>query len=49
MQDRWQSMAAPASWRWFTALRTVIPTQKFNGYGDQVAGLYTGLDLAKNY
>jgi sulfoxide reductase catalytic subunit YedY len=26
-----------------------IPTQKFNGYGDQVAGLYTGLDLAKNY
>jgi sulfoxide reductase catalytic subunit YedY len=26
-----------------------IPTQMFNGYGDQVAGLYTGLDLAKNY
>ncbi len=26
-----------------------IPTQKFNGYGDQVASLYTGLDLAKNY
>ena len=26
-----------------------VPTQKFNGYGDQVAGLYTGLDLAKNY
>ena len=27
----------------------MIPTQKFNGYGDQVASLYTGLDLAKNY
>jgi sulfoxide reductase catalytic subunit YedY len=27
----------------------VIPTQKFNGYGDQVASLYTGLDLRKNY
>ena len=26
-----------------------IPTQMFNGYGDQVAGLYSGLDLAKNY
>jgi sulfoxide reductase catalytic subunit YedY len=26
-----------------------IPTQMFNGYADQVAGLYTGLDLAKNY
>jgi sulfoxide reductase catalytic subunit YedY len=26
-----------------------IPTQMFNGYGDQVASLYTGLDLAKNY
>jgi sulfoxide reductase catalytic subunit YedY len=26
-----------------------IPTQMFNGYGDQVANLYTGLDLAKNY
>jgi methionine sulfoxide reductase catalytic subunit len=26
----------------------VIPTQKFNGYGDQVASLYTGLDLRKN-
>ena len=26
-----------------------IPTQKFNGYGEQVASLYTGLDLAKNY
>jgi sulfoxide reductase catalytic subunit YedY len=27
----------------------LIPTQKFNGYGEQVASLYTGLDLAKNY
>lgn len=25
------------------------PTQKFNGYGDQVAGLYAGQDLAKDY
>lgn len=26
-----------------------IPTQMFNGYGDQVASLYTGMDLRKNY
>jgi sulfoxide reductase catalytic subunit YedY len=26
-----------------------IATQMFNGYADQVASLYTGLDLAKNY
>ena len=26
-----------------------IPTQMFNGYGDQVAQLYTGLDLRKNF
>jgi sulfoxide reductase catalytic subunit YedY len=26
-----------------------IPTQMFNGYADQVAHLYTGLDLVKNY
>jgi sulfoxide reductase catalytic subunit YedY len=26
-----------------------IPTQMFNGYGDQVAGLYSGMDLQKNY
>ena len=26
-----------------------IPTLKFNGYGDQVASLYEGMDLAKNY
>ena len=24
-------------------------TQMFNGYADQVAGLYTGMDLAKHY
>jgi sulfoxide reductase catalytic subunit YedY len=30
------------------AART-IPTQMFNGYGEQVASLYTGLDLRKNY
>jgi sulfoxide reductase catalytic subunit YedY len=27
----------------------VIPTQMFNGYADQVASLYTGLDLKKYY
>ena len=26
-----------------------IPTQMFNGYGDQVAGLYNGMDLKKFY
>jgi sulfoxide reductase catalytic subunit YedY len=26
-----------------------IRTQKFNGYGDQVAGLYAGMDLRRNY
>ena len=26
-----------------------VPTQSFNGYAEQVAGLYTGLDLKKNY
>ena len=25
------------------------PTQKFNGYGDQVAGLYAGQDLSKDF
>jgi sulfoxide reductase catalytic subunit YedY len=25
------------------------PTQIFNGYGDQVAGLYTGMDLKRNF
>ena len=25
------------------------PTQMFNGYGDQVAGLYNGMDLKKNF
>jgi len=25
------------------------PTLMFNGYGDQVAKLYTGMDLKKNY
>jgi sulfoxide reductase catalytic subunit YedY len=27
----------------------LIPTQMFNGYGDQVASLYKGLDLKKFY
>lgn len=26
-----------------------IPTKPFNGYADEVAGLYTGLDLRRNY
>jgi sulfoxide reductase catalytic subunit YedY len=26
-----------------------IETQMFNGYGDQVAGMYSGMDLKKNY
>jgi sulfoxide reductase catalytic subunit YedY len=26
-----------------------VPTQMFNGYADQVASLYTGLDLKKNF
>ena len=25
------------------------PTLKFNGYGDQVAGLYAGMNLRKNF
>jgi sulfoxide reductase catalytic subunit YedY len=31
------------------APRSRVPTLMFNGYADQVAHLYTGLDLAKNY
>lgn len=26
-----------------------VPTQMFNGYGDQVASMYSGMDLIKNY
>jgi sulfoxide reductase catalytic subunit YedY len=26
-----------------------VPTQPFNGYAAQVASLYTGLDLARNF
>ena len=26
-----------------------VPTQPFNGYADQVASLYAGMDLRKNY
>ena len=29
--------------------RASRPTELFNGYGDQVAGLYTGMDLKKQY
>jgi sulfoxide reductase catalytic subunit YedY len=44
--------------RWSQARERVIgaglfnarkPTQMFNGYGEQVASLYTGLDLRKNF
>jgi len=28
---------------------SLIPTQMFNGYAEEVASLYTGLDLRKNY
>ena len=42
--------------RWSQASERRLPslfrstkTQMFNGYGDQVAGLYTGLDLRKNF
>ena len=30
-------------------LFTSTPTQMFNGYADQVASMYTGLDLKKNF
>jgi sulfoxide reductase catalytic subunit YedY len=30
-------------------LGTTIDTQMFNGYGDQVASLYSGMDLIKNF
>jgi methionine sulfoxide reductase catalytic subunit len=32
-----------------SAFPRTIPTQMFNGYGDQVASLYAGMDLKKNY
>ncbi len=31
------------------ALPHSVPTQMFNGYGDQVASLYSGMDLKSNY
>lgn len=33
----------------FGLFNKMIPTQMFNGYGDQVASLYTGMDLRKNF
>ena len=43
-------------WRWNQKMERRLPsffqnhpTQIFNGYGDQVAGLYTGMDLKKHY
>jgi sulfoxide reductase catalytic subunit YedY len=42
--------------RWSQAMEQRLPsffksykTQMFNGYGDQVASLYTGMDLRKNF
>jgi sulfoxide reductase catalytic subunit YedY len=42
--------------RWSQAVEQRLPsffkdrkTQMFNGYGDQVASLYTGMDLRKNF
>jgi methionine sulfoxide reductase catalytic subunit len=32
-----------------SAFPKTVPTQMFNGYGDQVASLYAGMDLKKNY
>lgn len=32
-----------------SAFPKTIPTQMFNGYGDQVASLYAGMDLRKYY
>ena len=32
-----------------SAFPRTIPTQMFNGYGDQVASLYAGMDLRKNF
>ncbi len=32
-----------------SAFPRTIPTQMFNGYGDQVASLYAGMDLKKFY
>ena len=32
-----------------SALPHYIPTQMFNGYGDQVASLYSGMDLRRDY
>jgi sulfoxide reductase catalytic subunit YedY len=32
-----------------SAFPHALATQMFNGYGDQVAGLYSGMDLNKNY
>ncbi len=33
----------------FGLFNRMIPTQLFNGYGDQVASMYNGMDLRKNF
>ncbi|HVG26687.1 MAG TPA: protein-methionine-sulfoxide reductase catalytic subunit MsrP [Acidobacteriaceae bacterium] len=32
-----------------TIFPKVVPTQPFNGYGNEVAGMYAGMDLRKNF
>ena len=44
---RWSQASEQRLGRGLIAPR--IPTQMFNGYAEQVASLYTGLDLVKNY
>jgi hypothetical protein len=44
---RWSQAAIAASAR--ACFRKKRPTLMFNGYADQVASLYAGMDLAKTY
>jgi hypothetical protein len=39
--------ARPKNGEWGTALRH--DTLMFNGYGEEVASLYSGMDLARDY
>ena len=52
----WSQATERAPWRFGFLLGTLLsganPTRKtlmFNGYTDQVASMYTGMDLRKNY
>ena len=44
---RWSSERRTPARVGFLGQGTDIPTVKFNGYGEQVASLYSGMDLAK--